>query len=348
MKLGKIGTKILTAMLAASLLAGCSNAAAGRPELLEPVNASLESGLVERRDLSDITIYSAQLLPGFEELGFEYDGYLYGVYVGAGDRVGEGTVLAALVGPDFDAINSLEESIENSKASFEKKFEELELEIELERLAGRNTDELKLQLKHEREKAELTLGEKEARLERLKETDIGYNYITAPCDCTVMAVTKTGAGGYVAAGTPLVAIDYGDEMTLTCDYISEVTVNHAYDCYALIGGVRTDLEYIPYTKEEMKIMSASSIPLVSRFRLKGDTSGFAAGDSAVVVFVSDMQSDVLVVPAGAVYTDSSGKYVYEIVDNARIKRPVVTGITDTAYVEIVEGIEEGALVYVKN
>ncbi|MBR5733901.1 MAG: hypothetical protein IKX80_10700, partial [Lachnospiraceae bacterium] len=255
MKLGKIGTKILTAMLAASLLAGCSNAAAGRPELLEPVNASLESGLVERRDLSDITIYSAQLLPGFEELGFEYDGYLYGVYVGAGDRVGEGTVLAALVGPDFDAINSLEESIENSKASFEKKFEELELEIELERLAGRNTDELKLQLKHEREKAELTLGEKEARLERLKETDIGYNYITAPCDCTVMAVTKTGAGGYVAAGTPLVAIDYGDEMTLTCDYISEVTVNHAYDCYALIGGVRTDLEYIPYTKEEMKIMS---------------------------------------------------------------------------------------------
>ena len=348
MILKKIGMKIMTAMLAASLLAGCSSASAGRPELLEPVNASLESGLVERRDLSDITIYSAQLLPGFEELGFEYDGYLYGVYVGAGDRVGEGTVLAALVGPDFDAINSLEESIENSKASFEKKFEELELEIELERLAGRNTDELKLQLKHEREKAELTLGEKEARLEKLKETDIGYNYITAPCDCTVMAVTRTGAGGYVAAGTPLVAIDYGDEMTLTCDYISEVTVNHAYDCYALIGGVRTELEYIPYTKEEMKIMSASSVPLVSRFKLKGDTSGFAAGDSAVVVFVSDMQSNVLVVPAGAVYTDSSGKYVYEIVDNARIKRTVVTGITDTAYVEIVEGIEEGALVYVKN
>ena len=348
MKFRSIINRISAILLAALLLAGCKASDAGRPALLEPVNASLESGLVERRDLSDITIYSAQLLPGFEELGFEYDGYLYGVYVGAGDRVGEGTVLAALVGPDFDAINSLEESIANSRADFEKKFDELELEIELERLAGRNTDELKLQLKHEREKAELTIGEKEARLERLKENDIGYNYITAPCDCTVMAVTKTGTGGYVAAGTPLVAIDYGDEMTLTCDYISEVTVNHAYDCYALIGGVRTELEYIPYTKEEMKIMSASSVPLVSRFRLKGDTSGFAAGDSAVVVFVSDMQSNVLVVPAGAVYTDSSGKYVYEIVDNARIKRAVVTGITDTAYVEIVEGIEEGALVYVKN
>ena len=335
-------------MLAASLLAGCKASDAGRPALLEPVNASLESGLVERRDLSDITIYTAQLLPGIEEMGFEQDGYLYGLYVDAGDCVGEGTVLAALVGPDYDAINSLEESIENTKADFGKKFEALELEIELERLAGRNTDELQLKLKHERETAELTLGEKEARLERLKENDIGYIYITAPCDCTVMAVTKTGGYGYVAAGTPVVAIDHGDDMTLTCDYISEVTVNHAYDCYALIGGVRTELEYIPYTKDELRVMSASSVPLVSRFKLKGDTSGFEAGDSAIVVFVSDMQSNVLVVPAGAVYTDSTGKYVYEIVDNARIKRMVVTGISDKAYVEIVEGIEEGALVYVKN
>ena len=250
--------RISVLMLAASLLAGCKASDAGRPALLEPVNASLESGIVERRDLSDITVYTAQLLPGIEEIGFEDDGYLYGVYVEAGDRVGEGTVLAALVGHDFDAINSLEESIENSRTDFEKKFEALELEIELERLAGRNTDELKLQLKHEREKAELTIGEKEARLERLKETDIGYNYITAPCDCIVMAVTRTGQGGYVAAGTPVVAIDYGDEMTLTCDYISEVTVNHAYDCYAMIGGVRTELEYIPYTKDEMRVMSASS------------------------------------------------------------------------------------------
>ena len=163
-----------------------------------------------------------------------------------------------------------------------------------------------------------------------------------------MAVTKTGGYGYVAAGTPVVAIDHGDDMTLTCDYISEVTVNHAYDCYALIGGVRTELEYIPYTKDELRVMSASSVPLVSRFKLKGDTSGFEAGDSAIVVFVSDMQSNVLVVPAGAIYTDSTGKYVYEIVDNARIKRMVVTGISDKAYIEIVEGIEEGALVYVKN
>ena len=340
--------RISTVMLAASLLAGCKASDAGRPVLLEPVNASLESGIVERRDLSDITIYTAQLLPGIEEMGFDRDGYLYGLYVNAGDRVGEGTVLAALVGPDFEAINSLEESIENTKADFDKKFEALELEIELERLAGRNVDELLLKLKHERETAELSLGEKEARLERLKETDIGYNYITAPCDCTVMAVTKTGGYGYVSAGTPVVAIDHGDEMTLTCDYISEVTVNHAYDCYALIGGVRTELEYVPYTKDELRVMSASSVPLVSRFRLKGDTSGFEAGDSAIVVFVSDMQSNVLVVPAGAVYTDSTGKYVYEIVDNARIKRMVVTGISDKAYVEIVEGIEEGALVYVKN
>ena len=163
-----------------------------------------------------------------------------------------------------------------------------------------------------------------------------------------MAVTNTRTGGFVAAGTPVLAIDGGGQLSLTCDFISENAINHAYSYYAEINGAEYELEYLPYSKDEMRVMSANGVPLVSRFNIKGSADGLNAGDFALIVYVSGMRGDVLVVPAGAVYSDTTGKFVYEIVDNKRIKRTVVTGITDSSYVEIVEGIEEGAVVYVKN
>ena len=349
MKHKLIRSRILAGILIlAMLLPACSSKKQERPELLEPVNAKLESALVERRDLSDITLYSAQLLPEIIEMGFEDDGYLNEVYVGAGDKVGEGTVLASLVGHDYNTIKDMESELADIKEEFEEKFRELEIEIELQRLAGRDTEELELELKHQREREELAIEEKEAKLAAMKENDIGYNYITAPSDCTVMAVTNTRAGGYLAGGSPVVAIDGGGKLSLTCDFINENTIRHAHSYYAVIRGERYEIEYQAYTKDELRIMSANSVSPVSRFEIKGDTSGLNAGDYALVIYVSGMQENVLVVPAGAVYSDSTGKYVYEIVDNTRIKRMVVTGISDSSYVEIVEGIEEGAFVYVKN
>ena len=340
--------KAICLLTALSMLAGCSAEETVRPELLEAANVRLESALVERRDLSDMKLYNAQLLPETVELGFEVDGYLYGLYAEAGETVGEGTVLAAIVGPNYSKIQNLEDEIEDLEASNKETYEALETELEIARLAGDDTAELELELKHQKERSELELVEKQNRLDEMKADDIGYIYITAPYDCTVVAVTSSRTGGFVSAGTPVVALDGGGDFTLTCDYISESAVNSAYRCYALINGGEYELEYHAYTKEELRIMSANSVTPVSRFSISGSTEGLECGDYCVVVYVSDMKEDVLVVPQSAVYSDTSGKYVYEIVDNSRVKREVTTGISDSTYIEIVSGIEEGASVYVKN
>ena len=64
--------------------------------------------------------------------------------------------------------------------------------------------------------------------------------------------------------------------------------------------------------------------------------------------VKNYHPHVLSIPAGAVYQDSNGSYVYLMEDDVRVRRDVITGYTDNVYVEIAEGLQEGDRVYVKN
>ena len=341
----RLAALLMTAVL---MLTGCSSGTAERPELLEAVNANVDIAIAEVMDLSNMTFNSATVIPDVEEIGFDRAGYLYGIYVEPGDRVGEGEVLASLVGPNFKAISNLEDEIEELEEENEENFTYLEAELELEALSGADTEELELKLKHERELAELKLEEKRARLEELKEDDFGYIYITAPRDCIVVAVTTTRTNGYVAEGAPVCAIEGTGEPMVTCDFISEKKINALEDYYCLIDGQRYEIEYVPYTKEELKVLATNGVTTVSRFRFTSDITGIAAGDYAAVITVAGVADGVLAIPVNSVYSDSEGDYVYKVVDNVRIKQSVECGITNAAYVEIVSGLEEGDGVYVKN
>ena len=55
----------------------------------------------------------------------------------------------------------------------------------------------------------------------------------------------------------------------------------------------------------------------------------------------------LVVPANAIYTDESGRYVYLIGGDTRTRQAVSTGRFTTTLVQITDGLKEGDLVYVK-
>ena len=72
------------------------------------------------------------------------------------------------------------------------------------------------------------------------------------------------------------------------------------------------------------------------------------GDYAAIVVETQKSEHVLVVPTNAVYKDVGGQYVYVITDSgSRVRRGVVTGVSNDAYTEIREGLEEGAVIYVQ-
>lgn len=336
-------------LTAAALLTACSKSETyERPELLDAVNATVDIAIAQKMDLEDISFYNGVIIPDAEELSFDVDGYLYGLYVTAGEYVEEGEVIASLVGKNYSNISRLEEEIESLEEENAENFKYLEAELELERLAGKDVEELAIKLKHEKEMAELKLDEKRVRLEAMKKDDIGYMYITAPRDCLVMSVTSTRNNGYVAAGTPICALEGEGELMLTCDYITEKTISNCAGVYAIINGVNYDIEYVPYSKAELKVMSTNNITPLSRFKITSDASGLSAGMYAAVMTKTGEAQDVLVIPVNCVYTDSAGKYVYKVENNVRIKQTIQTGISNASYVEILEGLEEGDGVYVKN
>ena len=134
------------------MLTGCAKGSSGTGpvELLDAANAKLDSAVAQKMDLSRTRVYNASVVPAFEELSFDVDGYIYGIYVSSGTEVEEGDVLATLVSKGYDELKSLKSEIENLETSNEERFKKIDAEIELAKLAGEYTAEKELEAKHER------------------------------------------------------------------------------------------------------------------------------------------------------------------------------------------------------
>ena len=318
--------------------------------LLEPANAKVETTYVSRMDISQVELHDGAVIPSFDEFSFDVNGYLYGVFVEPGDKVYKGDVLAGLVGHDHQTILDLEDEIKKIEEDNVKLFESYDLDLEVTRLNGGDIAEKTLEIKQKKELAEFELQQKKDRLAKLKETDIGYVCIVAPYDSVVVAVSSAGANSYLSKGTAVVALDNGKDPMITCNYfISESAYSKEYSCYAMVRGQRLELNYIPYTKNELKVIVNNGLTPATKFEIKDlKDEELYVGDYASVIEVKNFKADVLAIPQNAVYQDATGEFVYEIKDGERIRRSVILGISDNANVEVVEGLEEGACIYVKS
>ncbi len=348
--------KILILVLLTMCVCVCSACSNGAEEvqedipLLEPANAKVETTYVSKMDISQVEIHDGAVIPSFDEFSFDVNGYLYGVFVEPGDKVYKGDVLAGLVGHDHQAILDLEDEIKELEENNVKLFESYDLELELTRLNGGDVSEKTIETRQKKELAEFELQQKKDRLAKLKENDIGYVSIVAPYDSVVVAVSSAGNNSYISKGTAIVALDNGKDPMITCNYfISESAYQKEYSCYAMVRGQRLELEYIPYTKNELKVIVNNGISPATKFEIKDlKDEEIYVGDYASVIEVKNFKADVLAIPQNAVYADATGQFVYEIKDGERIRRPVILGISDNANVEVVEGLEEGACIYVKS
>lgn len=348
--------KILILVLLTMCMCVCSACGNGAEEvqedipLLEPANAKVETTYVSKMDISQVEIHDGAVIPSFDEFSFDVNGYLYGVFVEPGDKVYKGDVLAGLVGHDHQAILDLEDEIKELEENNVKLFESYDLELELTRLNGGDVSEKTIETRQKKELAEFELQQKKDRLAKLKENDIGYVSIVAPYDSVVVAVSSAGNNSYISKGTAIVALDNGKDPMITCNYfISESAYQKEYSCYAMVRGQRLELEYIPYTKNELKVIVNNGISPATKFEIKDlKDEEIYVGDYASVIEVKNFKADVLAIPQNAVYADATGQFVYEIKDGERIRRPVILGISDNANVEVVEGLEEGACIYVKS
>ena len=85
----------------------------------------------------------------------------------------------------------------------------------------------------------------------------------------------------------------------------------------------------------------------SYFDVKDSNAEFDIGESLELYVISDEQKDALIIPSNALYREGSVCYVYKQEGNTKVKTEVTVGTTTTSMVQIVDGIGEGDVVYVK-
>ena len=330
-------------------LAGCGSAqdkvVQEAPELLEPADAVQENTYAQYRDVYSLQVIDTFILPYQEELCFARAGVLKDVYVYIGQEVSEGEVLAELVdeaAEECDRLNAQLEQMREDNAYNNRYFE---IDIEIAKLSGQDTARLELQLKQQKE---LQAFEEEHLLGLLAEAEAerGNCQLTAPFAGTVTAIAPHWNGMATAENTPLLALARDDERYLQTDFVSQEKINSCHEYYVLVDGKRYELEYIPRSAEQLQAMTARNEKKTTNYRMI-DAQATDLGENAFICLVTEYRENVLAVPKSVLYKERRNYYVYLVEGEQLVKTPVEVGAIGDHYAEIVNGLTEGACVYVE-
>ncbi len=320
-------------------IAGCGtqDAMQNEIELLTPVEAVVDIETVMYRDLYTMTTRDAELAPYTEELSFEASGKISKLYVELGSEVKAGDLLAEQ--EEEGVVNAANEAL--NKYLSEKKVYMDTVKAAKKKLAAKPG-------KDEKEWQELLIAQagelwamQEPQLWAAWEdarSKLGKSQIFASCDGVVTACLSEGTT--VSAGQPIMALADTSRLYVTVgSYLSPADYSNYEEIYAIVNGKETEVTYIEELMEEEGLNTYYSAE---------DYSGAKLGDYVLVCMKSNYHDHVLSIPSKAIYRDSSGSYVYLLDGDIRVRRDVVTGYSSDVYVEIVEGLQEGDRVYVKN
>ncbi|MBQ7955633.1 MAG: hypothetical protein IJ282_07765 [Lachnospiraceae bacterium] len=386
------------------LLAGCSGAGDGQQviaesiELIEPVNTAQEYEEAAYRNLYEVEIYSASVMPYVVEYAFESDQKFMGYGALPGEKVKKDETLVYSDSESIDKkIETMEERLVTMKEDYDTYKQELEEEwaqskstldyyewgmdayadaepkpyVADETVSGGDAagyaaweqeyakwqkeyrkwegdyrklahaiDTQEKALEQRTQLYELDYAYYEKQLERLKEQKKDGSII-AGMSGEIVAISDLSYGSTVSKETPVVAVGNPDTKVLKCNYINSMIVSKAQEMYAMIDGVRYEVEHQTISAEEYTELTTRGETVYSTFHLIDAGDEVGVGDFAVIVVVLDKREQVLSVPKEAIHKDEGGNYVYVLGEEGSQCTYVSTGMSDGAYTEIESGLNSG-------
>lgn len=349
------------------LLAALWTAAAAEtaPELMEPVGVQMDTvdayvGTLERLELHD-----GYVRPYVEGLSFSREGTVGEVYAVVGQKVQKGDALVSL---DQEAqqerIEALKAQIEQAQtnADFAEQLAQIDLAIleaelqALSRQASRDDQAIEMKkLDIEEWKLDMALDEQLRALEisrmqeemRQLEQECEESVLCAPFDGVVMFRAELERGSYISAYAPVMYLADDTRLSIETECISQGILGGAVEIYALVNGETYSLTPKPVDVSEhvSKVLSGETV--MTEYEIDAPHEALESGMYAAVCLCTRRVEDALLVPSNAIYRDGSGLYVYVMQDGERTRRTVKAGISTDLETQIVEGLEEGETVYVK-
>lgn len=355
-------------LLSLGILTGCGTAAAVTdvPELLDPVDIPVNTAEVMYRDIAITNYYKATVTPYVEEYSFPLQGEftVAALYCRLGDDIKAGALLAET---DHEAVDEqiafLEKEIASEKKAVETQNKKYSLMIEklnaqktallADSSAANSKGEAAVidcdieiyQTKLAQNSANLAdkLEVYEEKLEALKENYSAY-FLYAPMTGRVV---YTASSSSQSRYSTVVAVADLSTIYLQTEYINESSIHTASRIYACYDGKTYDLSYVPYVYDTTEPCLLNTGGRSSRF-YSGEVD-FPLGSPVMIAIENGRIKNALTIPNTALNSDESGSFVYLVSDEgARTRQNIITGISDSIYTIVLDGLKEGDVVYVAN
>lgn len=334
------------------------------PALLEPVGVQLDTATAYVGEIAQITLYDGAVRPYVEALSFTRNGTVEEVHVVVGQQVSAGDALVTLEQEqEQERMEALRRDLAEQAIidAYDEQLEAitlsmLEAELDALRTAGAGADAVALkELDIEEERIDQAFARElrtmnrtamEEELAALEEEAQG-SVLRAPFDGCIMYGVSLERGSAVSAYNPVIYLADDTRLTVQSAYISKTYTAGAQEIYALIGEGRYAITPVEVDAQEFVSRALAGETLTSEFTLDTPDDTLSAGQYAAVCLVTQYKADALLVPSNALYHDASGRYVYVVEGGERVRTAVKVGIRTDWLTEITEGLEEGAVVYVK-
>lgn len=262
-------------------------------------------------------------------------GLVASVLVEESDQVAAGQLLA-----QFDVA---EQQAELNRAEARANESQLELE-RLQQLRQNQTISIS-----ELQRAEAAFAANDAERD-LWQTRLNFGAIYAPTDAVVTA-RYIEVGESIEAQQHLFTLEKMDELVLRPG-VSERDIRFLREGQKvpvnLDGLPELEIEgtirrIFPAADESSRLINVEVLLPEDSFE-RGVRPGFLARLPLVV----DPRPEATAVPAAAIGEDGDARYVYQVIDEQLVKTTVTVGITRGQWTEILEGIDEGAVVLATN
>ena len=292
---------------------------------------SAEGFVVRTKSLSEDIEVAGSLMPGEEtEIRPEISGRLVTINFQEGTFVKQGALLAKLYDGDLQAqLKKLEVQLEINQKTVER-YKEL---LKIQGISQQDVD-----------LSELQVSNIKADIELIK-VSIAKTEIRAPFDGKI-GLRNVSIGAYVAPTTMIATLRQLNQLKL------EFTVPEKYSAEFVKGkeisfgieGVKEKFNAVVIASELS--IDANTRSLKIRALVKGGHPSLVPGAFAKVGLHLDKDNSALIIPTQAVIPLARGKQVIVYKGGNTLFQTILTGIRDSAFVQVTEGLQAGDTVLI--
>jgi len=358
--------KRIYALLLALLLlcCACSSQSQPVPTLLTPVKVSPDTAVAEYNDIFNLTSVQGCVQSDSEPLAFSVDGTVGTVSALPGTAVKKGETLAVLDTATLQKqLDSLKQQLQTAVQQSSLQNRNYELAVEIARLKLSDSQDSVEQNVLQVDLQQALLDQKQAKEQQAFQqqqisdsisqvsAQIEAAAIRAPFDGTVSWISARATSGTVVSAKAAMLYLAGEgQLSIRTKRISFSELSVCDRIYAKIGSKEYELKARESSISVDVQKSLNGIELTTTFDFIDPDAAKAliSGNNALVCCRSGYRSHVLCVPSNALFQDSDGSYVYRMSGDEKTRVNVESGTVTTLRTEIVSGLAEGDVVYVKD